>query len=106
MRTYSTCSEYPVVCNITSPLPLNRDTRFTSLDFDVGETGSVFVNTSGLSVVFYSSIIIYESAIFGSNLRGYLFLFHYTLVNGPELISYQPVSRSLFYDYTRTHLVN
>ena len=107
MRTYSECAEYPVYCTIArSTTPFSRLTEFHPLDFEIGETGSVFVNTFGLSIVFYSSIAIYESAIIGSHLRGYHLVFHYTLVNGPDVVPYQPVPRVLVHDYTRTHFVS
>ena len=106
MRTYSECAEYPVSCTISRLTPSSQPAEFHPLDFEIGETGSVFVNIFGLSIVFYSSIAIYESAIIGSHLRGYHLVFHYTLVNGPEIVSYQPVPRIRVHDYTRTHFVS
>ena len=100
MRTYSKCSDQAVVCRISDL------SKYSPLDFEVGETGYVFVNIYGLSIVFYSSVVIYESEIIRSDKRGYLLLFQYTLVNGPGSASFQPVSHLMALDYTKQHLVS
>ena len=106
MRTYSNCSDFAVSCVVSNSSSLTRATQNSPLDFEVGETGSVFVNIFGLSIVFYSSVVIYESPIFKSEKRGYLLLFHYTLFNGPGSYPSHPVPRMMRFDYTKAHLVS
>ena len=106
MRTYSSCSDFAVSCTISNSSSLTRATQHSPLDFEVGETGSVFVNIFGLSIIFYSSVVIYESPIFKSEKRGYLLLFQYTLFNGPGSSPSHPIPRMMKFDYTKTHLVS
>ena len=97
LSIYSRCVEGPIRC-FSPDGPLYLDT-----------TGTVLVDTFGLSVVEFRSVVTHESAMFGSGYRGYLIVFPYILVNGPDVGSFSLSGRmqlnKLLMSYTDDHMV-
>ena len=75
--------------------------------------GTVLVDFCGLSVVEFRSVVTYESAMFGSNFRGYLIAFRYMLINGPYSTCSMCVDHQfltiyatfIYLDYSDIHVV-
>ena len=80
---------------------------------DLNTKGTILVDVFGLSIVEFRSVVTYESAMFGSNFRGFLIVFRYSLVNGPRLACSSYFDRMFLksrgevcdMDYTDAHVV-
>ena len=75
----------------------------------VNTSGTVLVDAFGLSIIEHRSVVTFESALFGSEFRGYLIVFPYVLVNGPDL-SLPPLLghrrlNGMVMSYTDDHMV-
>ena len=98
LKSYSDCDGFSIKCYSSASALENLKIE--------EDSGMVVVNYRGLAIVTYRSVVTYESALFGSPYRGYLILFHFTLVNGPMNCAVRLPRSIMLHDYTPEHMVS